>query len=63
LVPQNLNFLSILHKQDKAQAPPPPAGHKQIDAPQEKKICSRLAGYKNIKLGQISSAFPSSTAK
>jgi hypothetical protein len=35
LVPQNLNFLQILHKQDKAQAPPPPAGHKQIDAPQE----------------------------
>lgn len=28
-------FLQILHKQDKAQAPPPPAGHKQIDAPQE----------------------------
>jgi hypothetical protein len=26
-------------------------------------FCSRLAGYKNIKLGQISSAFPSSTAK
>jgi hypothetical protein len=28
-------FLQILHKQDKAQAPPPPAGHKRIDAPQE----------------------------
>jgi hypothetical protein len=26
-------------------------------------FCSRLAAYKNIKLGQISSAFPSSTAK